>query len=117
MELLTDREIADRYGTYQVKINRLRKRLGIPTMSKGERAERALPPLTDRQVQLITGSLLGDGWMDATSDHSARFGEGHCVEQVDYTEWKAGILGPYVSNTYETRKTVPGRVSGTALLT
>lgn len=92
---LSETEIADRYGTYQVKIGRLRRKWGIPTMTKGQRVGKALPDLTHEQDQLIIGSLLGDGSVDATSDVSARFCEGHSVKQGDYVKWKASILDPF----------------------
>lgn len=105
---LTEGEIAERFGTYQVRVNRLRKQWGIPTVSKAERL--CLPPLTSEQHQLLIGSLLGDGHMAATSATSARFNENHCVDQEDYLLWKARILGTYVSSTTPTRKT--DRASG-----
>lgn len=95
-DLLTEKEIAHLYGTYQVKISRLRKKWGIPTLGKSGRLEASLPDLTPRQMELIMGSLLGDGWMQATSDASARFAEGHSLAQEDYLLWKYEALKPYV---------------------
>jgi hypothetical protein len=100
---LTEGEIAERYGTYQVQINRLRKRWGIPTVSKAARLD--LPPLTPEQHQILIGSLMGDGHMAATSNTSARFNESHSADQEEYLLWKSGILNPYVSSTTATRKT------------
>lgn len=109
-DLLTEKEIADEFGTYQVKINRLRQKWGFPTLGKTGRNERALPPLTDTQIQLITGSLLGDAWMEESSAKSARINEGHCLDQVDYLMWKAGELAPYVSNILDHRKVTGDKV-------
>jgi len=99
---LTEGEIAERFGTYQVRVNRLRKQWGIPTVSKAERLD--LPPLTPEQHQLLIGSLLGDGHMAATSATSARFNESHCADQEEYLLWKSSVLGVYVSSTTATRK-------------
>ena len=96
-ENLTEIQIAERFGCYQVKVGRLRRQWGIPTRTKGQRATATLPPLTSQQRQLLIGSLLGDGSMDATSGESARYNEGHCIDQSSYLEWKINILGPYVS--------------------
>lgn len=99
---LTEGEIAERFGTYQVRVNRLRKQWGIPKVSKAERLD--LPPLTPEQHQLLIGSLLGDGHMAATSATSARFNESHCADQEEYLLWKSSVLGVYVSSITATRK-------------
>ena len=109
-DLLTEAQIAKRYGTYQVAINRWRRRRGFPTVGKTERITRKLAPLTKRQRELLIGSLLGDGSMRATSSNSARFLEGHSMKQRAYCTWKADILGNYVLNCY--RKTKRDRNSG-----
>jgi hypothetical protein len=100
VQLLSEAQIAERLGTQQVYIGRLRKRYGIPTMSQGDRALKKLPSLTEAQRELVMGSLLGDGWMTATSDASARFQEGHCEAQAAYADWKADQLGPFVSSRF-----------------
>ena len=100
VQLLSENQIADRLGTRQVYIGRLRKRYGIPTISQAERSTRKFPDLTDIQKELVMGSLLGDGWMDATSALSARFQEGHCEAQAEYADWKADQLEPFVSGRF-----------------
>lgn len=70
----------------------------------------SLDDLTEIQKNLLIGSLLGDGGMSAPSSRTARFAEGHCWAQRGYTDWKAGILGDYVSNKYKATKRVEGRV-------
>ena len=103
-DLLPENVIAERYGTYQVKINRLRNKWGIPTIGKTGRRTAALPALTGRQRELVLGSLLGDGYMSAPSRHTARFNESHSVKQSPYLHWKGGILGPHVSSYAPTIK-------------
>jgi len=91
----TETQIADWFGTNQVRIGRLRGKYGIPTLSKSERVSFGLPPFTDVQIQIITGSLLGDGCVTATSRESARFSETHGPAQEAYLRWKAAVLAPY----------------------
>jgi len=103
-ECLTETQIAGRFGINQVQVGRFRKRWGIPTLSIGDRVGKGLPELTDLQKQLLVGSLLGDGGMRATSPQSARFNEGHSMKQSAYTDWKAGLLGPFVSSFHKGTK-------------
>lgn len=103
-ELLTETQIAERLGTYQVAVNRFRKRHDLPTLGKTGRIEKQLPELTGLQRDLIVGSLLGDGGMRAPSPATARLSEGHSLKQCDYTDWKADILGPYISDRYRAQK-------------
>jgi len=109
-ELLTEKQIAQQYGSYQVAVNRWRKRRGLPTVGKTGRITAKLPSLTKRQEELLIGSLLGDGHMDAPSPLSARFSEGHSLKQKGYTDWKADLLGEYVSSRYEATKHEGGKV-------
>ena len=103
-EGLTDSEIANLYGTYQVRVCRLRHKWGILTRTKTERVSGALPDLNPIQRELLVGSLLGDGWMRATSDFAAGFGEGHCLDQRGYTDWKADLMEPFTSSRYSGTK-------------
>ena len=117
-ELLTEAEIALRVGLSQVQVGRLRKRWGIPTLGKSGRLERGLLPLTPRQKELLIGSLLGDGWMSASSDSSARFSEGHAIGAEAYTRWKATEMAPYTSQVYPVTKRAGGKTyRGVAMAT
>ena len=103
-EGLTENQIAKEYGTYQVRIGRLRRKWGIPTRSLTSRVSDDLPALTSLQEELLVGSLLGDGSLRAPSDQSASFREGHAMAQAPYTDWKADLLTPFTS-TVRTRIT------------
>lgn len=109
-ELLTQKEVAFRFGTYQVAIDRFMTRHKLPALGKTGRIERQLPELSVGQRQLIVGSLLGDGHMSASSPRTARISEGHSLKQRGYTDWKADLMGPYVSQRYETTKRKDGVV-------
>src|SRR5687768_14914014 len=51
--------------------------------------------LSDDQMKLILGSLLGDGSLRYSSVHNAAFRVGHGERQRDYCEWKQSMLAPY----------------------
>jgi len=108
-DLLTDGQIAERFGLKQASVSRIRRRWGIKTLDKTGRMARSLPDLTERQKELIVGSLLGDGHMRASSKASVFLSEGHSEKQTGYTRWKAEIFGEYVSSIYPGSKTVRGK--------
>lgn len=110
VERLTETQIAERFGITQVQVGRFRSRWGIETLSKGDRIGARLPSeLTPLQHQLVVGSLLGDGWMRASSATSAAFLEGHCLAQAEYTRWKAQIMEPFAYSLSEVVKKDKGR--------
>jgi recombination protein RecA len=51
--------------------------------------------LSDDQMKLIMGSLLGDGSMRYVSAHNAAFRIGHGDRQLAYCEWKQQMLAPF----------------------
>ncbi len=51
--------------------------------------------LSDDQMKLIMGSLLGDGSLRYASDHNAAFRVGHGERQREYCEWKQAMLAPF----------------------
>lgn len=96
-ENLTESEIAALFGTYQVKINRLRKKYGIPTISKSDRYD--LPAeLSREQKMLLAGSMLGDGRLFPTGSETAGYSEFHSNAQLPYLQWKAEKWGPFVQS-------------------
>lgn len=103
-ELLTETQIAEMFQTTQATIGRRRRKWGIPTLGKTGRLSQSLPALTDEQREIILGSLLGDGTMNAPSAKTARMVEGHSLKQRAYTDWKADLLGDLVSQRYEATK-------------
>ena len=94
---LTDAEIAAQFKTYQVKINRLRIKWGIPTFIKSDRLN--LPDsLPSRMAAILIGSMLGDSGLRLTGNHTARLMEHHSVAQRAYLDWKVSEWGPFISN-------------------
>ncbi len=51
--------------------------------------------LSDGQMKLIMGSLLGDGSLRYASTHNAAFRVGHGERQREYCEWKQQMLAPF----------------------
>ena len=51
--------------------------------------------LSEDQLKLILGSLLGDGSLRYASDHNVSFRVGHGERQRDYCEWKREMLSPF----------------------
>ncbi|MCB0926978.1 MAG: recombinase RecA [Mycobacterium sp.] len=51
--------------------------------------------LSDQQFQVILGSLMGDGNLSPNlrGRNGVRFRMGHGARQVDYLDWKTGLLG------------------------
>ena len=53
--------------------------------------------LSDDQMKLILGSLLGDGSLRYASAHNAAFRVGHGERQREYCEWKQSMLAPFAN--------------------
>ncbi len=74
--------------------------------------------LSDDQMKLIVGSLLGDGSLRYASAHNAAFRVGHGERQRDYCEWKQSMLAPFAHKIGRTGNgigfdTIPMRQLGT----
>lgn len=105
---LTEAEIAEKYGTYQVKVNRLRATFGIPKVSKADRYQ--LPEISRQQKSLLFGSMLGDGRLSTTGPLSAGYTEYHSDGQREYLQWKADQWGPFVASIRPEKKVKDGKV-------
>jgi recombination protein RecA len=51
--------------------------------------------LSDDQIKLILGSVLGDGSLRYASQHNVSFRVGHGKRQREYCEWKQSMLAPF----------------------
>jgi len=58
--------------------------------------------LSDDQMKLIMGSLLGDGSMRYASKHNVAFRVGHGERQREYCEWKQQMLSPFAHDIGKT---------------
>lgn len=106
-EHLSEKAIADRFGTYQVHVGRLRRRYGIPTLTKSDRF--VIPDrLTETQEAILLGSMLGDGRLFSSGSQTSGYSEYHCQPQGEYLDWKASVWGPFFCSTRPALKTVRG---------
>ena len=113
-DLLTDAQIAQRLGTYQVAINRFRQANGILTIPKSGRMQ--LPPIKGELRSLLVGSMLGDGHLRRVSSSSVRFQEYHSTKQRSYLDWKVQRWGSWVTSISPQTKTVGEKVYRGSLL-
>lgn len=102
-DILTETEIARRYGVSQTQVGRLRRTYNIPTLTKSDRSK--LPvELTLRLRSILVGSMLGDGGLKPVGSLTARYEESHSTEQRAYLDWKAEEWGHFTSKIVPTHK-------------
>ena len=65
-----------------------------PTFDSRTTKLKNLPPLTDRQREIVVGSLLGDGYI-SMNNISGMFCKTQCAASKEYVEWHFKELGPY----------------------
>jgi recombination protein RecA len=53
--------------------------------------------LREDQLQLIRGSILGDGSLRFASEQNASFRVGHGLKQSEYCQWKHEMLAPFAN--------------------
>ena len=107
---LSEVAIANRYGLTQPQVGKLRKRWGIPTLTRAERAGGVLPPITPEQHGILIGCLLGNGYMTPLGG-GAKLVVRHPINEEGYIRWKAEMLGPYVKQeVHEVRSKKNGRL-------
>jgi len=58
--------------------------------------------LSQKQREILTGTLLGDGCIDKHHEgiNSCRYVETHSVDQIDYALWKFNEFKNFISNNY-----------------
>jgi hypothetical protein len=109
----TETEIAQLFDTYQVKVGRLRRSYGIPTIARTDRL--GLPgALAPRLRSILVGSMLGDGGLRRTGPQTAGYVEHHSAKQKAYLDWKVEEWGPFVATTPSSDK---GSYRGFRLIT
>lgn len=87
-------EIALLYNVDRSTISNKLKLYNIPaTNYKREFSDKKSCILTDYQISVIAGSLLGDGSLiKRTNCKFPYFKIGHCEKQLEYLQWKKNIL-------------------------
>lgn len=89
-------ETVKHFGLYdKTHVSNIARKYEIPRRSF---KYKELPnELTSRQIEIINGSLLGDGCIEKldTSKSNCRFIEKHGIKQLEYLEWKRKELKPF----------------------
>jgi hypothetical protein len=89
----TVQETAERFSICPRSVTNLRDRFGLPRREQ----ERDTHKLSAKQLEIITGSLLGDGHLTTPTKatFNSYFQEEHCVAQEEYCRWKYEQLKPF----------------------
>ena len=87
-------ECCKHFKVKSARIFNWRKQFGIGTKLELRNEKLCL---TSRQIQILEGSLLGDGSLSAPKKFS-HFREMHCWKQADYVDFKGQELGEFTSN-------------------
>lgn len=114
---LTETAIAKIYNTEQTRIGRLRKKYYIPTISRSERFEYKAHIPTQRQVEIIYGTLMGDAHLSKDGrDNSKRkpvLEIKHSIKkynQSEYIDWLYYELSPLVTSPKLTNQNTQLRI-------
>jgi len=109
-------ETADYFGVSLATIDRWRVLLNIPR--KTFKYRNLNQDFTDEQIDIINGSLLGDGGLTLVKygKRNSKLVETHSLKQYGLLEWKANKLKPFSKNikmgTTTARKIDKGKVVG-----
>lgn len=92
--------IADELGYSSESISQLRETFGMPARTKQYLFNPlALQMFTDEQEQIILGGMLGDGYIMDRDSRNPVYSETHSVHQLEYLDWKAKKMYPFISKT------------------
>lgn len=101
--------IAEKYGYADFsKVWRAIKRYGIPLRGRCNLPAQYIRPtqllgekLSSVQLQLVYGSLLGDGTLCSTKERkNSYFATTHTIKHSEYIDWHVKVLGDWVSKVY-----------------
>lgn len=111
----TREETSAHFNLTLSKIDKLRVELNMPRKTF---RYRELPgQFSYEQMQIIIGSLLGDGSLDLVGKHgkaNSKYAENHSIKQLQWLEWKAEKLKPFSTeistHVKDGRKKVDGKI-------
>jgi hypothetical protein len=86
----TDEEVASELNCAKQSVYVARKKFGISAVTPRERNSKLIK-ITDRQEQILRGSLLGDAYVDPSGVFTIEHGK----NQLDYLNWLYRNLAPY----------------------
>jgi len=94
----TGRETAHHFEIAYSTVSKYAREYAIPRRSF--RHKEVLAELTQRQLEIFNGSMLGDGCLEEveTEKSNSRFIEKHGIQQVGYARWKFDELKPFSSS-------------------
>lgn len=98
-DALTVTEVARIYNINPSTVSKWARKLNIPRKCN-RYIDLKKQTLSDKQMEVIVGSLLGDGCLDKISKpgRQSRFTESHSLLQKNWLAWKRDVLGTWVSN-------------------
>lgn len=111
-------EIANRLGYVQDgrSITKLARTFGIPSKKhKYLYNDLYRKHFTDRQEQILLGSLLGDGCIMQRTSRNCEYTETHSVYQLEYISWKQRELYPFVKEVKIGHKNTQATIKSVAL--
>lgn len=95
--LLKDKEIAAKYKVSEKTLSKWKKEYRLS--KKDMRLSEIPSALSQEQNEIITGKLLGDGWIEKVNTKArcvnSCFGVEHCSAQLGYIQWCHSALEPF----------------------
>lgn len=104
-------EEAKKHNTNRASLARSIKKNGFELKEYRPRHPRNVDgyELTEIQVQMLIGDMLGDGALVSTSSERAYYQCSHSADQNEFVEWKYNMLSPLSSRRFSTNN---GRYAG-----
>ena len=93
---LSDKQVSEIFCVHHGSVGVARRRYGIKLVPKWDRD--GVKKMTEEQVSLVDGSILGDGGIELNHSDSYVFSFSHSEKQHHYCRAKADILGEYTSS-------------------
>lgn len=95
----TNKECEEHFGVSSIVIGRWTK---IYSISKPTKSSKCPKELTDKQMELIIGSMLGDGCISKKYKNSnCFFSIRHSTKQKSYLYWKSEMINEFARKFYE----------------
>jgi len=94
---LTDAKIGKLYNMYASSIYSKRKKFNIERKSYTENPE---IQMTDIQKQVLFGCVLGDGYLNKTTNKNSTFEFNHSLKQEEYVNYKFNYFNNFPGRTF-----------------
>lgn len=94
------KETAKQFGICTVQVNKIARELNMKRRCRKYKDVKS--SLTSRQIEIIYGSLLGDGSLSKINpkrgEKLSMYNEAHCIKQEEYLFWKYNELGEFAGS-------------------